>query len=138
MRVIKISSVLVAAFLGMFVGSARAEETIVVKVPFPFVVGTTELPAGHYDISNDQGLLLIRGRDNTAGGIFAPALPADGLDPDGAQPALVFTRYENEYVLSQVWESSNEGFKLREASGVSRRAETQPVASTVVVAADAK
>ena len=143
MSVIKTSSVLAAVFLGMFVSSARAEETLVAQVPFPFIVSGTELPAGHYDISNDQGLLSIRGTDNTAAAIFALAVPADGRDPDGAQPALVFTRYENEYVLAQIWESSTEGLTLHESSNISRlgRAEAPPAASdasTVVVVADVK
>jgi hypothetical protein len=51
---ISASAVLAVAFLGMFVGSAHAQETIVAKVPFTFVVGGHELPAGRYDITRDS------------------------------------------------------------------------------------
>ena len=34
----------------------------------------------------------------------------------GDQAALVFTRYENEYRLSDIWESNTEGFTLPESS----------------------
>ena len=138
MSVIKKSAVLVAGFLGMFVGSARAQETVVVKVPFSFVVRGEEFPAGRYDITIESGNLAIRGMDNGSG-IFALTLPAGGRDPVGSQPALVFTRHENEYLLTQVWESPTVGLELWERSVVRRRAEAQPVGSdapTVVVAAN--
>src|SRR5476651_493080 len=98
MSLIKKSSVLVAVILGMFAGSARAQETIDVKVPFPFVVRGDELPAGRYDVVVHNGILSIRGMDNSAK-IIALTLPADGRDPAGNQPSLVFLRYENQFLL---------------------------------------
>jgi hypothetical protein len=140
MTLIRKSSVLVAVFLGMFAASARAQEGIVAKVPFPFVVHGRELPAGRYAITQDEGALKVLGLDNTSA-IFTMTISADGLDPAGSQPALVFIRYENEYLLSQVWDSRTEGFKLPEQSVVPGRAEAQPEASeaaTIVIAANWK
>ena len=54
MSVITKSSVLAAVVLGTFVVSARAEDLITVKIPFPFVVNHKEFPAGHYDIRSDE------------------------------------------------------------------------------------
>ena len=140
MSVIKKSSVLVAVFLGMFAGSARAQDEIVAKVPFPFVVRGVNFPAGRYDIIDDRGAIEIRGLNNTSA-VFAPTLPADGRDPVGDQPALVFTHQENDYFLTQVWESHDDGLALRVPSADRRRAEAQPAESgapIVVVAANWK
>jgi len=50
MRTMKMSSVLAVAFVGMFVGTAHAQETMVARVPFPFVVRGEEFPAGSYEV----------------------------------------------------------------------------------------
>jgi hypothetical protein len=139
MRTFKTSAALAAAFVGLFVGSASAQETVVAKIPFPFVVRGEEFSAGRYNVSNEGGILTIRGMDNGAG-MFALTIPADGRDPAGDQPALVFTRYENEYRLSEIWESNAEGFALQGRSGVPRlgRADVKPAASearTIVLVA---
>ena len=133
MKTITTAAVLAVAFTGMFTGTARAQERIVVDVPFPFVVDGKELPAGHYDISGDDGVLAIRGADNSAK-MFALAQPAEGRDPAGDEPALVFIRYENQNLLSQIWGSETEGLALPESAIVPRRdgAEAQPQRSIVL------
>ena len=42
---------------------------------------------------------------------------AEGRDPAGTQPALVFTRSEHTYQLSQIWESPSDGRELTAPSG---------------------
>src|SRR5580765_1407851 len=121
MGTIKKASVFTAAFLGMFVGSAHAQGIITVKVPFPFVVNKTAFPAGQYSIHTDDfngAVVAIEGIGNHSDA-FALAMPADGRDPAGSRPALVFTRYENGYRLSQIWESATDGKML---PGTSARA----------------
>ena len=138
MSVIKKSSVLVAVFLGMFVSSARAQEMIVVQVPFPFIVRGEQLPAGRYDVTIDGGILAIRGAEHNHSGVFATTFGAGGGDPAGDRPALVFTKHESAYVLSQVWESSTEGRALVERPAVEHHADAEPGAGdgiTVVLAA---
>jgi len=137
MSVIKKSSVLVAVFLGMFVSPARAQEMFVVHVPFPFAVHGDQLPAGRYDVTIDGGILSIRGAEHNHSGVFATTFGAGGGDPAGDKPALVFIRHESEYVLSQVWESSDEGRALLGQSVVEHHAEAQPASdgTTVVLAA---
>jgi len=113
MRTIKTSAVLAAAFVGLFVGSASAQETVVAKVPFPFVVRGEEFAAGRYQIrSHGDGVLLINGMDNKSA-ILVITIPADGRDPIGDQPSLVFTRLENVYRLSQIWEDGTDGRALQ-------------------------
>ena len=119
MNVIRKSSVFAAVFLGLFVTSARAQEIITVRIPFSFVVGHEEFPAGQYDIRSAMAgmpAIAIHGMDN-ASAAFAMTSRADGNDPAGDQPALVFTRYENEYRLSQIWESATDGLDLAAAPG---------------------
>ena len=112
MRTIKTSILLAAAFVGLSLGSASAQETVVASVPFPFVVRSEKFAAGRYEIRNDgYGMLSIRDTDSGSG-IFALTLPADGRDSAGDRPALVFTRYENGYRLSQIWDSRTEGRAL--------------------------
>ena len=119
MIAIKKSSVFAAVFLGMFVSSARAQGIITVKVPFRFVVNHEEFPAGQYDIrtvGSAGAVISIEGMNNRSFA-FALTMPAYGDDPEGDQPALVFKRYENEYRLSQIWESSTEGREIPRAVG---------------------
>lgn len=105
-------SALALVFLGLHAGSARAEE-VLVKVPFPFVVGAVTLPAGQYLLQPaeiDPSVMTIRGMtgDHPSSAVVL-TIPADGQDPAGERPALTFTRVENQYRLSTIWESGTEG-----------------------------
>ena len=53
-------------------------------------------------------------------------MSADGRDPVDGQPALVFTRYENEYRLSQVWESDTVGRELPGFSATRQDTRAEP------------
>ena len=112
---IKRSLTLAAAFLGLCVGSAQADE-VVVKVPFPFVVRGQTLPAGEYileSVDQDPAVMVIRGaKNNHESATIVLTNPADGHDPAGDAPALTFTRVENQYQLSTIWESGTEGRTL--------------------------
>jgi hypothetical protein len=111
MKTIWKSAVLGAAFVGLFVGAASAQETIAANIPFPFEIGHEVAPAGRYRLTLDSGILSVRGQ-NVHAGVFASTTPAAGHDPDGSTPALVFTRGETGYRLSAVWESDDEGRAL--------------------------
>ena len=133
MKTIKTAAVLAVACIGLVASSARAQERIVVKVPFPFVVHGEQLPAGNYDITADAGILAIRGTDGR-GSAFAIAEPEDGHDPAGDEPSLVFVRYENQNLLSEIWESGTEGLALPPRAVTPRRdqADAHAPSSTVV------
>ena len=107
----KRSVVLAVGFVGIFVGTAGAQETLVARIPFPFIVRGKELPAGKYDVVNTQGLITIEGW-GTRSAAVALATPASGQDPEGRQPSLVFIHSEGRYTLSQIWESDSEGLAL--------------------------
>jgi hypothetical protein len=111
MGTLKRPVVLAVGFVGMFMGSARAQETLVAKIPFPFVVRGEELPAGRYDIVDVQGLITIEGTDSRSAAI-ALATPASGQDPKGSEPSLVFIHADGRYTLTQIWESDTKGLAL--------------------------
>ena len=136
MSVIRKSWVFAVVLVGMFAGSARAQDIITVKVPFPFVVGREAFPAGRYEIRNAEesgSVIEIVGMDHKSAG-FALTAAAGGSDPSGDQPVLVFTKYEKDYKLSQIWRSSSEGRELPRLKGESRtaRAETQVITAAVL------
>jgi hypothetical protein len=119
MRTIMRIAVLVAgAILVGLVGTARASASNVleVKVPFAFAVNGQILPAGKYMVERDDmssSVLLIRGEGNKNHmAAFVSTTPDGGHDPAGSRPALTFTRHENQYRLSSVWESANEGWDV--------------------------
>jgi hypothetical protein len=96
----------------LMAGTARAQDTLEVKIPFSFMVNGHTLPAGTYTLSRDamaSSVWLIRG---DKAGVFVGTVPAGGHDPAGNRPSLTFVRHENEYKLSSIWESANDGLTL--------------------------
>ena len=93
-------------------GRALAQDTLEVKVPFSFLVNGHTLPAGNYTITRDNmasSVFLIRG-DKV--GTFVATVPSGGHDPAGNRPSVTFVRHENEYKLSAIWESANDGLDV--------------------------
>jgi hypothetical protein len=110
MNILKKSIVFSTLLLALGAGSARAEELVVVTVPFPFVVNGHTLPAGHYDVrteDQDHTIVTIVGTHGTRGQVMVPTIAEYGRNPAGPKPALTFVRHENAYQLSAVWESSD-------------------------------
>ena len=103
-------SVMVGAALLVASGTARASERIEVNVPFPFLVNHEMFPAGHYMVEEDSvsgpSVLFIRGMHNPEAA-FVLTREASGRGP--SKPALQFERHENQYRLSNVWESPTQG-----------------------------
>ena len=99
---------LMVACMVLATGSARAS-TLEVKVPFPFVVHGQTLPAGHYSVNDDGGVVLFRGDKGDHADMFVLTIPASGHDPAGNSPTLTFRRSENQYLLTGIWESRTVG-----------------------------
>ena len=94
------------------VAAAGHAQTIEVTVPFPFLVHGTTLPAGQYRVEAEGSVVLIRGEHGNQAAMFVGTTPAPGHDPSGDQPALMFTRYETQYRLADIWESGSEGLAI--------------------------
>jgi hypothetical protein len=104
--VIKKASVMVLAAAALLVQAraARAEETVVAKVPFAFVVNGVVLPAGDYVITRDTrqpGLIAI---SSLSGERRALTLTRSAAVANGAseQPKLEFERIGNQVFLSEI------------------------------------
>jgi hypothetical protein len=137
MKRMKTCVVLAAALFAVCAGSAYAQEMVVARVPFPFAIRGQQFAAGRYSLSNEEGVLMVRGIDRS-GAVVALTVPTGGHDPIGDQPALLFVRYENEYRLSQVWPSSTEGLAVQDPAVVQHRASLASDEPTFVVAANAR
>ena len=118
MRSIMRNAVLAAgAILLCAAGTARASSFTVLeaRVPFPFVVNGQNFPAGKYTVQRDDtasSVVLIRGEKGNRAAEFVQTTPDGGHDPAGSQPSLSFTRHENEYRLSSIWESAHAGWDV--------------------------
>jgi hypothetical protein len=87
---------------------AQAQEPLAVNIPFDFVAGNTQLPAGEYTVkvsAPTHTLILISRKDSTASA-FINTNAAVASEPQ-SESKLVFNRYGNRYFLSQVWEQGN-------------------------------
>jgi hypothetical protein len=109
--IFKTSSLAAALFIGLFAGASNAQDIVDANIPFSFIVGNEEFPAGRYQFTTSQAVLAIRGQDNNRS-IFALTNPAGGRDPKGDDPVLVFNQYEKTYRLMEVWNSENQGASL--------------------------
>src|ERR1700682_2202154 len=87
---------------------ARAQEAMVVDIPFAFTAGNATLPAGEYCVQKMD-------RNSAVFFIYLWAPRASALRISNAAQAkepqteskLVFNRYGNRYFLSQVWTSGS-------------------------------
>jgi hypothetical protein len=93
-----------------------AGQPVTARIPFPFHVGDSMLPAGSYttDTNAAPGILRLRSGDcKSTVMILSSAVQASNA---AAQAKLVFTRYGDEYFLYQVWPGgSDTGRQLRKS-----------------------
>jgi hypothetical protein len=123
------SSVIKRAVVAVVVVLASAvaaqAETLEVKVPFAFMVGSTQMPAGTYRIDRDpsrsSSVLLIRGEHGNSAQAFVLTTPLKGGSPVRDEPALVFVPDERANRLTQVWGSPTAGQEITAHHGKSRQ-----------------
>jgi len=97
---------------------ARAQESMVVNVPFAFVAGQAALPAGEYrvNIPFDSSALLLTPIDNPGAGAIVVTMPTQANEPS-SDSKLIFHRYGNRYFLSQCWRAgSSSGRQLHKSA----------------------
>jgi hypothetical protein len=116
MRSIATGGILAGAILLCAGGTAQAmDSTLEASVPFSFVVNGKNMPAGKYLIKRDDTspwVLLIRGEKDNHVAVLVSTVPDGGRDPSGSRPVLTFKRTENQYRLTAVWDSQDEGFDV--------------------------
>jgi hypothetical protein len=99
----RIAGILALAFLAA-TQVARAQEPLLVNVPFDFIAGKMTLPAGEYRVqkpADDSGVLLIQRTDRGASAMVLCF--AAQINAPQTQSKLIFHRYGDRYFLSQVW-----------------------------------
>ena len=108
--VIKRAIVAVVVLLASSV--AAQADTLEVNVPFAFMVGSTQMPAGTYRLERDSSrpaVMLIRGEHGHNAQAFVLTTPLKGGSPVRDEPALVFVPDETANRLTQVWSSPTAG-----------------------------
>jgi hypothetical protein len=92
-------------------GQSRHE---VAKIPFEFVVGDTNLPAGQYDVTamtSNDAVLRITNSEQQKTAIRLTQTITHGKPAN--QGKLVFRRYADRYFLAEVWSAGdNSGRQL--------------------------
>jgi hypothetical protein len=83
--------------------AARADEGLVAKVPFAFVVGDVRLPPGDYVVKEmaDGAVFAIESIDRRQV-VMTQVVPASPLDEWEAQPTLQFKKYGDLYFLTRI------------------------------------
>ena len=117
--VVKTGLVFAGSVLVLAGAAARADasDTVRVRVPFDFVVRNQTLPAGQYLLQREDtnpSVLLIQKVSGPHASAFVITNGAAGQDPKGDKPCVTFTRVENQYRLTNVWESRTDGRTVME------------------------
>lgn len=100
----KISTIVAAAIVVLPMASiARADDEIVARVPFDFVVGSVHMTAGSYIVkamSNDPSVFEIQSVDRRKAA-YTLTIPMTS-DAQVGKPELIFTKHGDSYVLARV------------------------------------
>ena len=116
-----------AVVVGVLLASVVAAQAdmLEVKVPFAFLVGSTQMPAGTYrlerDSSTSSSVILIRGEHGNTAQMFVQTTPLKGANPAGDAAALVFVPDETANRLTQVWGSGTLGQEVQAHGAKSRQ-----------------
>jgi len=84
---------------------AEAQKAVVVNIPFDFVAGSTQLPAGEYTVSVStptHSVILISRKDATASAFISTNAAVSAMPQ--TESKLIFNRYGDRYFLAQVWQ----------------------------------
>lgn len=106
-----------------------------VDVPFDFVAGDMNLPAGHYEVLHimNPNWILLRNTDGRANTVVHVQVSA--TTAGGSTSKLVFNRYGGKYFLSQLWTGQDnevhECFKSNAEVTLARSSSQLPELATV-------
>ena len=96
---------------------AQTSKRIVANVPFSFIVGNQELPAGTYLVQPTtfgSGIMRIAGAGNSKSTVRLSTLLHRNNTGKGK---LVFHRYQDQYFLSEIWQTGEtDGRQLMKSS----------------------
>ena len=125
---------LVAASLAVV--PAFAQDTQRYMVPFNFVAGAQVWAAGEYEVNPmANGFVRIRNLDDSRSAFLFTS--ATGTGRESGNPRLVFTRYGEQYFLSEIWPLTLQGRALAK-SAAERELASKAKSSTTVAALRSK
>ena len=99
----RITGILALALLAA-TQTVRAQEPVLVNIPFAFTAGQMTLPAGEYrvqDLRVGSSVLVIQRTDASAS-MLVTSMATSANGPQD-KTKLIFHRYGNKYFLAQVW-----------------------------------
>jgi hypothetical protein len=105
-----LASVLVA---GLAVPAVADQAIANGQVPFEFTVGSTKLPAGHYEIlkaSNDEKILMVRNVDSRKTALVEYVTRL--AQRDEGKGSFVFDFNGGEHILSEIHMTNSDGYLL--------------------------
>ena len=98
--------------LAMTSVNAQAQGRVEVTIPFDFTIGKTEFKAGQYSIKRvSTSTLAIRSSDGKTNRVVDAPLGIGSRDSKAGE-RVVFNQYGDQYFLSQVWLSNDNGRQL--------------------------
>lgn len=112
----RMTGMLALALLGAM-QTVRAQEPVLVNVPFAFTAGKMTLPAGEYRVQSTYGsaALLIQRTDRSVA-TFVSSIAVAAHERQ-TQTKLIFHRYGNRYFLAEVWRvGESRGRELQKSS----------------------
>ena len=81
----------------------QAGKTIVVQVPFDFIAGHQQMPAGEYTVTVDTSQSTVLLRNYAEGEALFVITYSEQAKRIPQRGMLVFTRYGEHHFLAQVW-----------------------------------
>jgi len=113
-KVSSVASIVIGVVLLGFaveVPDARADEQLIVRVPFAFTVGHAQFEPGNYIVrfggDNPNVVEIVSARGS--GATFTLTIPATPERDEVQQPALVFTKDGSYYILSRLITNNGNG-----------------------------
>jgi hypothetical protein len=88
----------------LLMATMASAQTVRVTVPFSFVAGSKNLPAGDYtiELNRRKGAMIIRSEDRSGNSVLMLANNSDwARNPD--KTYAIFQRYGAHYFLAEVW-----------------------------------
>ena len=87
---------------------------VIANIPFEFSVGNSTLPAGEYTVlpASTPYVIRIRNEETNAGLLTATNGLMSMVHSQASAARLIFNRYGDHYVLSQIWGGYGSGVEL--------------------------
>ena len=118
-----ITATMLGIAMVLFSAAAAQAETLEVKVPFAFLVGGKQLPAGVYRVERNfdtsPSLVRIHG-EHGAADLFVQTTPMTGAN-GAREAALVFVPDENANRLTAIFESSGAAYEVSASRAAAKR-----------------